>query len=124
MMSSFRNNVFSLKPNDCCLRNTLSYCLIPSLLLKNNWLCFYSTHSYFCCCSIFDEHSTRLIFSTILNFFKFVRILLSFVRYISKIKFFSKIPRFIHISRPCSVASTPFFIHAFAVNRGNTSIYT
>ena len=33
-MSSLGKNFFSLKPNDCYLRNTLSCCLTPNLILK------------------------------------------------------------------------------------------
>ena len=81
-------------------------------------------YCYFYC--IFNKHSTRLIFATLLyfayHFFKFWRIILSSVINICNIKFLLKMS----LIYPCFTTIfynfNTIFFHAFAVNRVNVII--
>ena len=93
-MSSFGNNFFSIKSNYCCLRNTLSYCLIPNFSLKISAFVFTALIVIFTA-KVFSINILQgSMFTTLLyfapDFFKFVRIILSSVRNICDIKFFLK----------------------------------
>ena len=108
------------------MRNTLLCWLTQNLLPKIAACVLTAPVSYFYCQSIFNKHSTRLIFITPLyfpsHFFKFWRIILSSVSNICDMKFFfSSCFWFIHISPPYYITLTSFFSHA-AVNRANVFI--